>query len=270
MRAQTRSEVVELLARHGRRPVKSLGQHFLADANIVRKIVETAGVRRGDQVLEVGAGTGTLTRALAESGARVLAYEVDDGLRPVLAEVLAGCEVDLRFEDAAAVDLAAALDGGPWLLVANLPYSVGTPILLDVLRHVPAVVRAVVMVQLEVAQRLTADPGSRVYGMPTVVARLHATSRLEFTVPPQVFVPPPRVGSAVVTLERRPAHPETERALELAAAAFSGRRKMLRRSLAAVLADPGEVLAAAGIDETARPEDLEPEAWIRLAEAVRG
>jgi 16S rRNA (adenine1518-N6/adenine1519-N6)-dimethyltransferase len=178
--------------------------------------------------------------------------------------------VEVRFVDATRIDLSEELAGDEWVLVANLPYNVGTPLLLDVLRHVPAVVRAVVMVQLEVAQRLTADPGSRVYGMPTVVARLHAVPRLEFTVPPQVFVPPPRVGSAVVTLERRPAHPETERALELAAAAFSGRRKMLRRSLAGVLADPGEVLAAAGIDETDRPEDLEPEAWLRLAEAARG
>jgi 16S rRNA (adenine1518-N6/adenine1519-N6)-dimethyltransferase len=270
MTAQTRSEVLDLLTRHGRHPVKALGQHFLADPNIVRKIVEVAGVHPGDRVLEIGAGTGTLTRALAETGARVLAYEVDGGLRPVLDEVLAGLEVDLRFEDAAEADLAGAVDGGSWLLVANLPYSVGTPILLDVLRFVPAVVRAVVMVQLEVARRLTATAGSRVYGMPTVVARLHAVPRLEFTVPPQVFVPPPRVGSAVVSLDRRPAHPEVGRALDLAAAAFAGRRKMLRRSLGGILSDPGAVLAAAGIDETARPEDLEPEDFLRLAEASRG
>ena len=265
MTPQTRTQVRDLLERHGRRPVKALGQHFLADPNIVRKIVDLAHPGPGDQVLEVGAGTGTLTRALAETGARVVSYEIDAGLRPLLAEALDGVDVDLRFDDVMEVDLPAIRGEGRGSLVANLPYSVGTPLLLDVHRTVPVVARAVVMVQLEVAQRLVAGPGDAAYGIPSVVTHLHGEPRIAFTVPPQVFVPPPQVGSAVVVIERQDPAPGTERAIELASAAFGQRRKMLRRSLTPVLADPGAVLAAAGIDGTRRGEELAPSDYLRLA-----
>lgn len=262
---QGRREMAELLDRHGVAPRRRLGQHFLADPNIVRKVVAAAGVQPGDLVVEVGAGTGTLTRALGETGCRVRAYEVDEGLRPVLAEAVGHLPaVEVRFADALAV-LPDELEGGPWVLVANLPYNVGTPLLLKLLRTGPQVQRFVVMVQREVADRLAAPAGSRTYGLPSVVVALTAEIRREFTVPPQVFFPPPQVESAVVTLSRREAPALRERALELAAAAFGQRRKMVRRSLAGTLADPDRLLTAAGINAKLRAEQLQPEDYVTLA-----
>lgn len=266
MTAQTRSEIAAMLERHGLAPIHRLGQHFLADANITRKIVSLAGVSPGTKVVEVGAGTGTLTRALAASGAQVVAYEVDEGLRPVLAEVTSGLDVDVRFADVTNVDFGSALDGVGWAMVANLPYNVGTPVVLEALRHAPNIERFVVMVQREVAERFVAHPGSPEYGLPSVVAGIHSEAAVVFTVPPQVFYPPPRVESAVVTMSRVPAPHGAERAIELARAGFGQRRKMLRRSLAAVLDDPIVSLEAAGIPPTSRAEDLRPAEYLRLAE----
>lgn len=265
MSPQTRTEIADLLASHGIEPSHRLGQHFLADANITRKIVESARVGPGDLVVEVGAGTGTLTRALADAGARIVAYEVDQRLRPILQEVTTGLDVDLRFEDVARVDLDASLAGGPWAMVANLPYNVGTPVVMDALRKVERIDRFVVMVQREVAERFAASPGSVGYGLPSVVAGIYSDTRVAFRVPPQVFYPPPKVESAVVVMERKAAPEGAERAVELARAGFGQRRKMLRSSLAAVLDDPTRVLASAGIPETARAETLSPEDYVRMA-----
>ena len=265
--AQGKNEVRDLLARHGHHPNKSLGQHFLVDPNVVDRIVRTARIGPGDNVVEVGAGTGTLTRALAATGARVMAYEVDRHLEPLLSEALAGVAVDLRFTGATAGVIAEALDDVPWVMVANLPYNVGTPLLLDVLRSVPAVTRFVVMVQKEVAERLAAGPGSRVYGLPSVVAGLRAEVTVAFRVGKEVFVPLPDVESAVVVLERRDPPARVDRAEALAAAAFGQRRKMLRRSLSAVISDAATMFEAAGIDPAARPEVLAPGDFVRLAAA---
>ncbi len=266
MSAQTRSEIADLLAAHGLAPVHRLGQHFLADANITEKIVSTAQVGPGDNVVEVGAGTGTLTSALAASGAKVVAYEIDERLRPILEDVLQETDVELRIEDAAGVDFGAALGDGPWVMVANLPYNVGTPLVMDALRFAPQISRFVVMVQLEVAERLAAEVGSPHYGLPSVVAGIHADATLAFKVPPQVFFPAPRVESAVVVLERKDPPEHAEQAIALARAGFGKRRKMLRRSLASEVADPKGLLDGAGIEETARAENLSPEAFLRLAE----
>lgn len=266
--SQTRSQIAELLRRHGLRPRHRLGQHFLADANVTRRIVAAAGVGPDDRVIEVGAGTGTLTVALAATGAKVVAYEVDRGLEPVLAEVTAGLAVELRFEDVTDVDFATAFPDPPWVVVANLPYNVGTGLVMDVLRHAAAVVRMVVMVQREVAERLVAAAGSPDYGVPSVVVGIHADARLLFRVPPQVFYPAPRVESAVVSIVRRAAPPHSEQAVELARAAFSGRRKMLRSSLKAVTPDPVGALRKAGIEPTLRAEDLSAADYLRLAAVV--
>lgn len=265
MSAQTRSEIAGLLSRHGLTPTRHLGQHFLADANITRKIVALAALDGDSKVVEVGAGTGSLTCALAATGAQVVSYEIDDGLRPVLEEVTAGCDVDLRFDDVTRVDFSTSLPGEGWVMVANLPYNVGTPVVLETLRSAHNVERFVVMVQKEVAERFAASPGSDAYGLPSVVAGIHADASLGFSVPPQVFYPPPRVDSAVVVMTRKPAPPGAERAVDLARAGFGQRRKMLRRSLATVLGDPVAALEAAGIDPTDRAEDLTPDDFVRLA-----
>lgn len=266
--SQSRSEIARLLARHGLTPRHRLGQHFLADANVTRRIVAASGVGPGDRVVEIGAGTGTLTAALAAAGAKVVAYEVDEGLRPVLEEVTAGLDVELRFADATDVDFASELGDPPWVLVANLPYNVGTGLVMDVLRGVPAVVRLVVMVQREVGERLAARAGEDEYGLPSVVVGIHGSAKVLFRVPSQVFYPAPRVDSVVVGIERKQAPEFAEKAIELARAAFSKRRKMLRASLAGSLADPSATLEKAGIDPTRRAEELTSDDYLRLAEVV--
>ena len=263
---QGKRAVQELLERYDLVPRRALGQHFLADPNLVHKMVRLASVEPGGLVVEVGAGTGTLTRALGEAGYRVLAYEVDDRLRPLLAEVTDGLpNIEVRFEDALAA-LPAGLGEGPWTMVANLPYNVGTPLLLKMLTDGSNVQRFVVMVQKEVADRLTAGPGSRTYGIPSVVAALHSEIRRQFTVGPQVFIPPPPVDSVVITLQRLPAPPLASRAIEIAAAAFNQRRKMLRRSLVEVISALPDILEAAGISGDLRAEQLSPSAFVTLAE----
>lgn len=267
MSAQTRTEIAALLERHGLSPVRRLGQHFLADGNIIRRIVSVAGVEDGTQVVEVGAGTGTLTRALAAAGASVVAYEIDTGLKPVLEEVTAGLDVDLRFADVMKVDLGKDLPPGEWSMVANLPYNVGTPLVLDALRRIPRIVTLVVMVQREVAERFVAKPGGRDYGLPSIVAGIHSEASVAFNVPPQVFLPPPSVTSSVVVLRRVKAPESAERAIEIASTAFNQRRKMLRRSLDGIFESPVAVLESAGIDPTSRAEDLSPLEYLALASA---
>jgi 16S rRNA (adenine1518-N6/adenine1519-N6)-dimethyltransferase len=259
----------ELLVRHGLSPRKSLGQHFLADPNLTRKVVAAAGVIQGDHVLEVGAGTGTLTRALSEAGAHVLAFEVDSRLGPVLEETLAGLDVDLRLMDARHFDYSSLRTGVGWKMVSNLPYDIGTGLLLDLIRRAQAIDSFTVMVQTEVARRLAARPGTADYGLPSVIVGLHGVATRMFTVPPQVFYPPPRVESAVVGVRRQPLKGPIERAIDLAAAGFGQRRKMLRASLRSSLADPIAVCAAAGIDSTRRAESLSPAEFLRLAGAAQ-
>jgi 16S rRNA (adenine1518-N6/adenine1519-N6)-dimethyltransferase len=163
------------------------------------------------------------------------------------------------------VDFNQALDGPNWKMVANLPYNVGTPVVLEALQKAPDIEQFVVMVQIEVARRLAASAGSHDYGLPSVVVGIHAKASLAFTVPPQVFYPPPRVGSAVVVINRREAPEHASRAVLLARAAFGHRRKMVRGSLAEVLSDPEASLEKAGIAPTSRAEDLSPEDYLKLA-----
>ncbi|HZJ48929.1 MAG TPA: 16S rRNA (adenine(1518)-N(6)/adenine(1519)-N(6))-dimethyltransferase RsmA [Acidimicrobiia bacterium] len=260
---QSPTIISELLARHGIAPRKRLGQHFLADGNIIDKMVRTADLGPGDEVVEVGAGTGALTIAIADTGASVLAYEIDRGLASVLAEVVGErSNVDLRFEDAMRA-LPDALDAGPWKLVANLPYNVGTPLVLKLLRSAPQITLFAVMVQREVADRLVAVPGNKQYGLPSIVTHLTSQAHRAFVVPPQVFLPVPKVSSAVVVMTRRPGVDlqRIGKAIDLAAEAFRHRRKMLRATLDVAM------LEEAGISPTARPEDLAPERFLDMADA---
>lgn len=266
--AQGRAEIRDLLGQTGHRPNKHLGQNFLADPNIVDKIVSVARVDATARVVEIGAGTGTLTGALAAKAGSVVAYEIDPHLEPALEAVVGQHEnVEIRIADATDACLEEDLECGPWTMVANLPYNVGTGIVLDALKESPTITSFVVMVQREVADRFLAVPGSRVYGLPSVVVGLHATANLAFTVPPQVFEPQPKVESSVIVLDRITPSPLADRAIGLATAAFSQRRKMIRRSLASVLATAVETIMSAGLDPTDRAEDLSPADYVALAEA---
>ncbi len=266
---QGKATIRGLLAEYGLHPNQSYGQNFLVDPNVIRRIVRLADVSSGSSVVEIGGGTGTLTGALAATGARVVVYEIDAGLVRVLEDALGDLpNVEIRHEDAAQTDLRSELSGSPWSLVANLPYNVGTGIVLDALRHAPGIERFVVMVQREVADRLLATPASRGYGIPSVVTALHASGSVAFTAPPSVFYPAPSVDSTVVELVRHRAPEGAERAIEIATVAFGQRRKMLRRSLAEIIPETVRVLEDCGIDPTARPEDLAPGDFVRIATGV--
>lgn len=268
----TRTQLNALLEAHGLGPSRALGQNFVVDPNTVRRIARLAGVGPGDHVVEIGAGLGSLTLALAETGASVVAVEIDRHLRPVLEDVVAGLDVTVVAGDAMALDWDELLAAHPrWVLVANLPYNVATPLVLDLLRDVPAIERMLVMVQLEAGERLVAEPGSGTYGIPSVKVALRAHARLVGKVGPDVFVPRPRVDSALVELVRREhlaTDADPDQLVALVERAFNQRRKMLRRSLADVVSP--EAFEAAGIDPQERPERLSVEDWGRLAHAVAG
>ena len=227
-----------------------------------------AGVVPGDHALEIGPGLGSLTLALAELGARVTAVEVDRHLVPVLRSVVAEVEppVDVVCADALEVDLAELLAGSPsWRLAANLPYNVGTTILLRILEEAPSVTGGIVLVQREVAERLAAAPGEDAYGIPSVKLAWWADASVVGKVPATVFHPKPRVESSLIRIERhaQPGDLALRRAtFALVEAGFGQRRKMLRRSLDG-LVDPA-VFEAAGVAPTARAEELDLPAWIRL------
>ena len=266
----TRTEARGLLDRFGIRPKRSLGQNFVVEPDTVRRIAELAGVGLGDRVVEVGPGLGALTLALLETGAEVTAVEIDDVLVDVLEEV-AGDHGSLRIvhADAMGVDWESLLGAGPWTLVANLPYNVSVPLVCDLLDDVPAIVRLVVMVQLEVADRMVASPGDDAYGLPSVKVAYHAEARKVGRVPPSVFLPRPRVDSALVDIVRRPeplvaADPDV--LFRLVRAGFAHRRKMLRGALRGIVDEAG--LVAAGVDPTLRAEDLDLAQWAAIAAGV--
>ena len=267
----TRTEVRELLDRHGIRPKRSLGQNFVVEPNTVRRIVELAAVGPGDRVLEIGPGVGSLTLALAEAGVAVTAVEIDDALVDVLAETTAGHDVVVVHADAMAVDWSDLLGNDQWTLVANLPYNVSVPLVCDLLDGVPAIRRMVVMVQKEVAERLVAGPGDSSYGLPSVKVAYHATGQMVGRVPPSVFLPRPRVDSALVELVRRTAptvDADPEVLFDLVRAGFRQRRKMLRRSLSGSVDEAA--FATSGVAPTARAEEVGLDGWAALAAAVAG
>jgi 16S rRNA (adenine1518-N6/adenine1519-N6)-dimethyltransferase len=266
----TRRQLAELLEAHGLAASRALGQNFVVDPNTVRRIARLAEVGPGTAVVEIGAGLGSLTLALAETGAHVVAVEIDRHLRPILEEVVAGRDVRVVAGDAMALDWDEVLAGHDrWVLVANLPYNVATPLVLDLLAGVPRIERMLVMVQLEVGERLAAAPGTPAYGIPSVKVALRARARVVGKVGPDVFLPRPRVDSALVEVVRLP-EPATDadpdRLVALVERAFNQRRKMLRRSLAGEV--PPEAFAAAGIDPADRPERLSVQDWGRLVHAL--
>ncbi len=273
----SRPEVLRLLEDNRISPSRALGQNFVVDPNTVRRVARLAAVGAGDRVIEIGAGLGSLTLALVGTGASVVAVERDRRLVPILKTVLDERAPTARVEvveaDAMHLDWAGLL--GPasgWVLVANLPYNVATPLVADLLDCVPAVARMLVMVQDEVARRLVAAPGSPAYGAVSVKVAYWAEAALVGTVPSSVFVPRPKVGSALVSLHRRPVPAVDPRLVapealfRLVRAGFAQRRKMLRRSLAGLVT--AAAFAQADIDDESRPEELSVTEWGRLAAAI--
>jgi 16S rRNA (adenine1518-N6/adenine1519-N6)-dimethyltransferase len=262
----------ELLASHGLAPRRALGQNFVVDPNTVRRIARLAAVGPGDRVVEIGAGLGSLTRSLIETGATVTAIEVDRGLVPILREEVAPLGARVVEGDARKLDWHELLAGDDrWVLVANLPYNVATPLVADLLDHVPEIARLLVMVQREVGERLAAAPGDDGYGAVSVKVASWATAEVVGRVPATVFLPKPKVESVLVSITRRPesAVPDELRPLvfELVRAGFQQRRKMLRRSLDGRV--DSEAFTRAGVRPEARAEELGVAEWVALAEAVR-
>lgn len=262
----SRPQVRDLLARYDIQASKARGQHFVVDPNTVRRVARLAEIGSGDNVVEVGAGLGSLTLALVETGAAVTAVEVDRRVLPALREVV-GHAARIVEGDALALDWndLVGRSGAPWTLVANLPYNIATPLVASRLDGSPTIRRFVVMVQREVGERLAAGVGDEAYGAVSVKVAYWGTAEVVARVPPTVFWPEPKVDSVVVDIRRREgvgAEPPRE-LFELVAAGFGQRRKMLRRSLAGLAS--AEQFAAAGVRPEARAEELDLAAWARLA-----
>lgn len=273
------ADIRRIAAGIGLRPTKRLGQNFVVDPNTVRRIVRMAELRPEDVVVEVGPGLGSLTVALVAAAARVVAVEVD----AVAAAALPGTVAQrapayadrLTVVTADALTLDVLPGPAPTALVANLPYNVAVPVVLQLLATTPSLRHGLVMVQAEVADRLVARPGSRTYGVPTVKTAWWAAATRVATIPRPVFWPVPNVDSALVRLRRHEPPPTTASRAEVFAAvdaAFAQRRKSLRSALAGWAGSPAQaetVLRAAGIEPTARGESLDVAAFARLAEAGR-
>ena len=257
-----------VIAQHGLDPVKGLGQHFLLDGNITAKIARHAGYLSGHTVFEIGPGPGGLTRALLGTPAeRILAIERDHRCIAALQELAAAAtgRLEIIEADATALNLPD-LAGPPRAIVANLPYNVGTVLLLKWLSEADAYSAMTLMFQREVAERLAAQPGSKAYGRLSVIAQWRCAVSLCFHLPPRAFTPPPKVSSSVIRLEPRPLAADAAPfwAMEaVTAAAFGQRRKMLKTSLK-VLGGAAELLDAAGIEPAARAEAVPVSGYERL------
>ncbi|HCT75004.1 MAG TPA: 16S rRNA (adenine(1518)-N(6)/adenine(1519)-N(6))-dimethyltransferase [Micromonosporaceae bacterium] len=268
------AEIRELAERLGVSPTKRRGQNFLHDPNTIRRIVATAKLDPSDVVIEVGPGLGSLTLGLLPAAAHVHAVEIDPKLAEALVETT-GHPANLTVHNVDALHLSAEeFDPEPTAFVANLPYNVAVPVLLNLLAALPSVAKGLVMVQKEVADRLTAGPGSRIYGVPSVKLAWYASSRSAGKISPAVFWPVPNVDSGLVAFERRdPPRTDVPRAEVFAVvdAAFAQRRKTLRAALAGWAGSAAEaerLLRAAGIDPSTRGEQLDVISFAKLA-AIR-
>ena len=268
----TRTEVSALLNNYGLAPRRAFGQNFVVDPNTVRKIARLADVREGDFVLEIGAGLGSLTLALAETGAEIVAVEIDNGLVEVLRENTASLpNVEIFHGDAMQLDWKPLLTKSKhWHVVANLPYNLATPIVADILDGLSQVDHLLVMVQSEVADRLVAQVGSGAYGAVSVKIDYWATAKIVGAVPATVFFPQPRVESALVDIRRRDepgvAQVVSGELFALVRAGFAKRRKMLRRALVDIALP--EDFASAAVNPESRAEELDLAAWGRLCKAI--
>lgn len=275
----TSNDIRELCAQLNIRPTKTLGQNFVNDPGTVRKIVRNAGVQAGEQVLEIGPGLGSLTLALLEAGAQVSAVEIDPPLAQALPTTAQARFPEAKLQvftaDALTITGPESIDGAtPTRLVANLPYNVAVPIVLTVLEKLPSIQTVLVMVQAEVADRLAATPGNKIYGVPSAKVAWYASARRTLTIGRNVFYPVPNVDSALVKIERRP-QPDTaatrEQVFAVIDAAFAQRRKTLRQALAGLAGSAGaaqEALERARVSPTARGETLDIDQFAAVAQQL--
>ena len=260
----------DVIAKYGLSAKKSLGQNFLLDLNLTHRIARAAGPLSDVDVIEIGPGPGGLTRALLDEGARnVYAVERDTRCIEALQDVIAASDgrLHLMAADAMTIDIGT-IGEAPRRIIANLPYNIATPLLLKWLKHAEQIESLTCMFQSEVADRLTAEPGTKAYGRLSIIVQWLCHVRPEFNVPPQAFTPPPKVTSTIVTMTPRttPLAPAQWKYLEtVTATAFGQRRKMLRVSLKGLGLD----LVALGIEPTLRAENLSVETFCRIAEAYR-
>lgn len=273
----------ETIATHGLSARKSLGQNFLLDLNLTRKIARSAGPLEGRTVIEIGPGPGGLTRALLDQGAsRVIAVERDDRIKPILEEIGLAYpgRLETHFADALDVHEPSLLEDleieEPVVIIANLPYNIATALLVKWLTFAPwppFFDSLTLMFQREVAERITASPSSKAYGRLSILSQWRTDPKILFDIPARAFTPPPKVTSTVVRLDLRKepkAEADADILQRVVAAAFSQRRKMLRQSLKALGVDTLALLEQAGIDPTARAETLSVEDFCKLARTLKG
>jgi len=271
-------KTMDLLKKRGFRFKKKWGQNFLLDKNLLKKIVHTARITPGDRVVDIGAGAGTLTRELVEAGARVLAVEIDADLIPILRETLEGTDVRIVQGDILKMDLDELTGrhglAWPYKVVANLPYYITTPILMNLLENEYHLELLVIMVQWEVAERLIAEPGTKAYGAVTLAVQHYCEIEGVFKVPRRLFTPPPDVDSAVIRLKRRAGRPfdvRDERLMfRIIRAAFGQRRKTISNALLKVSPEIDReglhaILDRCGIDPRRRGETLSLREFAALA-----
>ncbi|MFM6963887.1 MAG: 16S rRNA (adenine(1518)-N(6)/adenine(1519)-N(6))-dimethyltransferase RsmA [Micrococcales bacterium] len=271
------NDIRELAARLGVQPTKKLGQNFVTDPNTIRKIVGTAGLYGDETVVEIGPGLGSLTLGLIESADKVIAVEIDpklaDELDATIAKRAPGADFTLVRGDALEIE---GLPVEPQALVANLPYNISVPVLLHFLETFPSINFGLVLVQAEVAHRLAAKPGNKIYGVPSVKLAWYADAELAGNVSRNIFWPVPNVDSALVHFVKRETALGSEdlrkQTFAVVDAAFSQRRKTLRQALstwAGSAAAAEDILVRAGVDPSARGEALDVHAFVRIAQAAK-
>ena len=268
-----KSDLKDMMEKHDLRPSKSLGQNFVVDPNTILKIIRAANIEKGEQILEIGPGLGSLTSQLSVTS-KVVAIELDRYLIPALEEVLNHFgkreNVEIVQEDAMKIDWQEffAQRQGVWKMVANLPYNIATPLLVTLLENAPEIQAIYVMVQLEVGERFAASPKSKAYGIPSVKAQYWAETKVLGKVSPNVFLPVPKVDSAILQIIRKPSPPEVNYAnfSRLIQTAFQHRRKMIRKSLNTLV--PLANFSIAEVSPQARPEELSVTDWVKLAKTL--
>ena len=268
-----KSDLKDMMEKHDLRPSKSLGQNFVVDPNTILKIIRAANIEKGEQILEIGPGLGSLTSQLSATS-KVVAIELDRYLVPALEEVLDHFgkreNVEIVQEDAMKIDWQEffAQRQGVWKMVANLPYNIATPLLVTLLENAPEIQAIYVMVQLEVGERFAASPRSKAYGIPSVKAQYWAETKVLGKVSPNVFLPVPKVDSAILQIIRKPSPPEVNYAnfSRLIQTAFQHRRKMIRKSLNTLV--PLANFSIAEVSPQARPEELSVTDWVKLAKTL--